>query len=223
MKEFINKLKKKFKSFKWDRANIIFTIGLVMLLIPISFFGWVLLSAKQNTGKVQSGNRFAGDLDPAITEAQLQQLDEVLATNGNVDKVDIELQTATLKIYLDVKDEIAPETYVDTVRSTYDEVIKVLPVDPYFKRIEGVKRQYDLEIHAYNKVEKDDNFVYYIYKQSAQMAEPQLQLVSKPVDPAYTEKVLAHYAEIKAEKEKPTEDVNELPGENSNESEGSGQ
>ena len=58
------KLKRKLKALNSDR---ILWIGLVFFMVPVLIIGIILLQSSLGTGKVIAGNRFSGDLDPAIT------------------------------------------------------------------------------------------------------------------------------------------------------------
>lgn len=195
--------KVKKRKFRFDRANIIFIIGLLVLVIPIAFFGSVLFNAYVNTGKIFSGDRFKDDLNPSIKKGNLDNISADLKEIPQVKNYEVDLQTATLKVFLEFETEVSKNDIVSAIYLAYDVVLKELPIEDYFSASEGVKRQYDLEVQGFNLASEAEDFIYYIYKKSATAEEPYLQLVSSPVDPEYTEKILDHFLE----QQTPVEDI----------------
>lgn len=182
------------KKFRLDRANIIFIIGIIVLLIPLIFFSSVLIGAHLNTGKIFSGERFKEDLNPTIKDNNIENLELALTDAPKVSKHAVDLTTATLKVFLEFEDGVDKNEIITAINFAYVEIDKELPIADYFTSIEGEKRQYDLEIHGFNLAE-DENFIYFIYKKGANAEEPYLQLMSEPIDPDYTDKVIEHFNE----------------------------
>ena len=89
---------KKHKKKELDRSTVILITGLVLIAIPCLILGWILISASLDTGTPILGDRFQGDLDPAITSEQISQIETQVASEGSVDSVTVELATATLRI-----------------------------------------------------------------------------------------------------------------------------
>lgn len=178
----VKKTSKKSKR-KLDRTSKIILIGGSVILIPFIIFGLILLSATFNTGKPIFGDRFKGDLDPAITKANISDLESKVKSESGVDKVDIELSSATLRVYVDVTDSTSEEEAQRIADATYEKVISVLPAGSYFTSNSG-KKMYDLEIHVYNldKDRESDSYVYVIKTKNSTMESPINQVVSKPID-----------------------------------------
>ena len=65
------KEKKVKKKGRMDAASWIIIIGLLIIAITCADFVYIMLSAQAATGTAISGDRFTGDLDPAITETQM--------------------------------------------------------------------------------------------------------------------------------------------------------
>lgn len=76
---------------------MILIVGLVLIAIPCAILGWILISASMDTGKPINGDRFKGDLDPAITKDQLSEIESRIKAENQVEKVTVELTTATLR------------------------------------------------------------------------------------------------------------------------------
>lgn len=168
---------------KLDRTSKIILIGGAIIVIPFIIFGFILLSATFNTGKPIFGSRFKGDLNPAITNGNMSDIKASLKAESGVDKVDVELTSATLRVYVDITDTANKEDAQKMADKAYDAIVKVLPSETYFTLREGMK-MYDLEIHVYNlsKDRDSESYVYVIKNKSSTMAEPRSQVVSEPLD-----------------------------------------
>ena len=96
------------------------------------------------------GNRFdSKDLNPAITNDQISQVQTTIASIGGVENVEVNLKSATLRISIDVSDDANADTCNAIAQEAYNQVNGILPVDTYFTNTEEAK-MYDLEIDAYN-------------------------------------------------------------------------
>ncbi len=168
---------------KLDRTSKIILIGSAIIIVPFLIFGFILLSATFNTGKPIFGDRFKGDLDPAITNANMSDISAKIKSESGVEKVDVELASATLRVYVDISDSASKEDATKIANAAYDAVTSVLPAGTYFTLRDNMK-MYDLEIHVYNlsKDRDSDNFVYVIENKSSTMTEPRIQVVSDPLD-----------------------------------------
>ena len=56
---------------KLSRSALVLIIGLCIIGIPLLVYGGILLQAQLQTGTPIFGDRFVGDLDPAITDSQM--------------------------------------------------------------------------------------------------------------------------------------------------------
>lgn len=163
------------------RTGILFTICLILVLAPFVVLGWILFSSSMDTGTPVLGNRFEGDLDPAITKEQLKKVESAVKGLSGQDDASVTMKTATLRVYVDVADDANEETCNAKADEVYNTVASILDPSVYFTKTDD-KKQYDLEIHVYTKPEREDtegeNFVYVIDTKTSNMSEPQKQTVS---------------------------------------------
>lgn len=196
---------------KLSKSAIVLIGGIIAISIPLIIFLWIIVSAALNTGKPINGNRFAGDLDPAISKSDLKQVETTVSSIPSVDEVEVVLKTATLRIYVDVADTASVTDVERIAKQSYDKLNENLNVGTYFQSNEG-KKMYDLEIHVYNMEKAEDQkFIYYILNKNSKMSEYKLQLVSEPLNPELVKELTAE--------EKPaetTENSEEKSAENNN-------
>jgi hypothetical protein len=180
--------KKTISKIHWP--TVILILSLVLLAIPTVVIGKVLYDAFAATGTPLFGNRFEMDLDPAITQEQLTELEIKISSEELVEKVSITLISASLRISVDVSDDITLEQLTPLATTLYSHVVTVLPVETYFKMNEKSK-MYDLELHIYNSLElkNDDSYKYLIFLLNSIMEEPLIQLVSDPKNPEYVQEL----------------------------------
>lgn len=183
--------KKTRKSRKKNRRTaIIFWTCLVLILTPFLVLGWILLSAWLDTGSPILGERYNGDLDPAITRSDLDSIAAAVRRMPEVDSVEVELATATLRVYADVDDNMTADSERVTADAIYQTVTSVLDPSVYFTQTE-TKKMYDMEIHVYNltKNRESDDFAYVIETRTSSMEEPVVNVVSDPIDAALAQQL----------------------------------
>ncbi|MGB4984596.1 MAG: hypothetical protein WBO70_02340 [Erysipelotrichaceae bacterium] len=156
---------KKKSTRKLKPSSIILIVGLVAIMIPFALFGYELISAQLNTGTPQNGDRYKNDLDPAITKELQDKVVEQIKTIENVDDVKISLKTASFRIYVDVKDDLATDAIKAMTVAVYEKISTVLPIETYFKG-DGTKKMYDLELHTYNMA-TGEKIIYYILNKNS--------------------------------------------------------
>lgn len=180
------------KKKKTHRTGILFTICLILVLAPFVVLGWILFSSSMDTGTPVLGNRFEGDLDPAITKNQLNDVENAVKALGGQDNAFVTMTTATLRVYVDVADDANEETVNAKADEVYNTVASILDPAVYFTKTDS-KKQYDLEIHVYTLPERTDaegeNFIYVIDTKTSNMAEPQKQTVSVAKDQAVADQL----------------------------------
>ncbi len=193
--------KKSKKNKKMDTATKIIIVGIFIIAIPCCILGAILIDAAMQTGEVISGDRFDGDLDPAITDVNIENITNKTTSLGGVENVTIELPVATLRVYVDTTDSITSDELQKLADSVYDVVVAELPENTYFAQ-DGTKKMYDIEIHVYNSMDKkdDDSFIYAIQSKSSSMDKSIIRLVSEPMDEELAKRLL----EKQAEKDNPT-------------------
>jgi len=198
-----NKTKKK----KMSRAAIFLIVGLIIIAIPFIIWGAILLDASSNSGSPVIGERFTNDLDPAIETTDIDSVKVSIESMSNVESVEVNLKTATLRINIDVEDSLAKEEMLAMLDEAYNNVDNQLSIATYFTST-STQRMYDLEIHIYNSLEyvDSDSYIYVQLIKNAMMSEAEKAVVSEPKDP---ELVSEMYAEENAVVEETTtpEDV----------------
>jgi len=178
----MSKLKEKTKKvFKWTKSNTILTVGIIVIMIPITFVGVMLIRAYFATGEPINGNRIDNERAVEITQTQLDEINSQIKGLSEVETVEIQLKVATVRVYVDIKNTVLSDDYESLLTVIYSKIDDELPIADYFTNQDTLK-QYDLEIHLYNDLEAtgDTEFIYYIMNKNAAMAEPQFELVSEP-------------------------------------------
>jgi hypothetical protein len=180
--------KRKISKIHWP--TVILILSLVLIAIPTVAIGKVLYDAFAATGTPLFGKRFETDLNPAITQQQLVELENKVSAEALVDDVKITLISATLRVNVDVSDEITHDQLKALATSLYSHVVTVFPPQTYFKMNENSK-MYDLELHIYNNLElkDEDSYKYLIFLLNSVMEEPLIQLVSDPKNPEYVKEL----------------------------------
>ena len=164
-------------------SSIILIFGSLLIITPFIVLGWILLSASLDTGTPILGDRYVGDLDPAISKSDISNVKKSVDGINGVEASSVELATATLRVYVDVEDSYTDTQASDVAKSAYDSVLGVLDVNKYFTQTDS-KKMYDLEIHVYNlkKNRDQDNFSYVILTKTSSMSDSKIQVVSTPID-----------------------------------------
>ena len=182
MTQKMNKETKIRKSHRSRRTIAVFWICLILVITPIAILGWMLVSSAMDTHKPVLGNRYEGDLDPAITREQIDTINTSVAAIDGVEAEFSNMATATLRIYAKVANTATKEDATAMAQNIYSTVTTTLDPTVYFAQADG-KKMYDLEIHVYNmSAEEDrtaDTFVYVIGTKTSNMTDPQYQTVSE--------------------------------------------
>jgi hypothetical protein len=180
--------KRKISKIHWP--TVVLILSLVLIAIPTVAIGKVLYDAFAATGTPLFGNRYDLDLNPKITSEQLSELESKISDEVLVDDVKITLISASLRVNVDVNDEITLEELTTLATALYSHVAAVLPVDTYFKMNETSK-MYDLELHIFNNLElkDDESYKYLLFLLNSVMEEPLIQLVSDPKNPEFVEEL----------------------------------
>ena len=192
------------KSRRSRRTVATFWICLILVIAPIAILGWMAVSSAMDTHKPVFGNRYEGDLDPAITKDEINSIDSAVQGIEGVEAEFSNMATATLRIYAKVGNATAPDVATATAQKIYESVSAVLDPNVYFMQADG-KKMYDLEIHVYNmngdEDRSADNFVYVIGTKTSNMAEPSYQTVSEARYPELAQQLRDDVAARKAQEE----------------------
>ncbi len=196
------------KTKKMDKATKLIIAGLVVIAIPFAILGFILLSASLDTGKILSGDRFDDDLNPAITDQNMDAIVESI-TGSNIEDVEVILKTATLRVYVDMEDSATLEDVQSVSEIAYNAVIAELPVSTFFTRTDA-KSMYDLEVHVFdlNENRESDEFDYVITSKSSSNPDKVVDVSSQPKDAEFAQQILD---ELEAKRNpQPTPDEDEL-------------
>ncbi len=171
------------KKLTVNKANIVLVVGLIIIAIPFLILGWIVISASLDTGTPILGDRYAGDLNPAITKSDITSIESNVKGLSGVESSDVELATATLRVYADVEDGYTVDQAKAKADEVFNNVLGVLDLNTYFKQSDN-KKMYDLEVHVYNlsKDRDSDSFVYVIMTKTSGMETASTQVVSEPID-----------------------------------------
>lgn len=153
--------KKKANSRK-KNMKYLYIIAICVILVPILLLGYLYFSTKENSGSPIIGNRYNNALTTKISNNDLNKIEKALQLEG-VEKVEVNLTSATLRINLDVNNDLKSKEVTNLLKEAYAKIDELLPVDTYFTNQEDAK-MYDLDIHAYNFI-PDDNKEGWIYKE----------------------------------------------------------
>lgn len=178
--EKVNKKEKQVKGKKkLSKGALVLIISLIIILIPCLIFGGILISAALESGKPVDGNRFKGDLNPAITSSNTSSIKNSIEALSGVEKCDIELTSAQYRVNVDTVDTLTDKQIEDLCVDIYNIVNKELPMATYFTASSSEK-MYDLAVNVYNKI--DDDNIYYILTKNSKMDIYSVQCVSSAVD-----------------------------------------
>ena len=120
----------------------------------------------------------------------IKDIEKDVKNIDGVEDVNVDLTTATLRVYVDISDSAVETDAVSIANQTYDKVVNVLSPSIYFSQHDNMK-MYDLEIHVYNldKDRENENFVYVIKLKNSNMDESTIQTVSKAKDEALAQQL----------------------------------
>ena len=193
---------KKTKDGKLKQNHILVWIAAAVVLIPTIFVGVVVMTSTENQGEPVTGVRFSEeDLNPAITEEQITQVQEAM-TFDYVESVEVNLKSATLRININLEDQVdeADQDLVENIaQDAYDAVNEILPVDTYFSQKEDGK-MYDLSINVYNyssfdEEHTEDHWIYVCLTKTSASQESVIDVLSVARDPDTAEAVMNGTAE----------------------------
>lgn len=167
---------------KLSKSALVLIIGLCIIGIPLLVYGGILLQAQLQTGTPIFGDRFVGDLDPAITDSEMSELETELGSLSKVESVNIELASAQMRVNIDTVDSITTEDLEALLEEAYDVINRKLPISTYFTSTDS-KKMYDLAINAYNYIDSEDEGMNYVLlTKNAMMSTYSIQVVSEPLD-----------------------------------------
>ena len=184
---------KKKKGSKLNFSNIVFALGILFILIPTTVIGVILLQSSMQTGNVIAGNRFANDLNPAITE-DLQNLGkEAMQSVSGVEVVEMNLKAATLRLTVTLPSDKDEANYMSLIESSLCKLNEAIPFDTYFNDTDSMK-MYDLEVNYVDALDNTKSIYYQVIK-NANMETWRVQNLLVPVNPELAAELLAKLAQ----------------------------
>lgn len=149
---------------KKRKPHIVLWLVILVLFVPCVIAGAVLWSTLEDSSQPVVAKRFDNELNPAITETQLEALKTSLQ-DERIESVQVNCISATVRILINTTDEVTQWEIEELVSKAYTTVNEQLPIDTYFTNTDSTK-MYDLEIHVYN-VMQGDNKIYYVCTKTA--------------------------------------------------------
>ncbi|HCT63463.1 MAG TPA: hypothetical protein DIC19_05125 [Erysipelotrichaceae bacterium] len=184
---------KKIKGIKLNFSNIVFALGILFILIPTTVIGVILIQSSMQTGNVIAGNRFANDLNPAITE-DLQNLGkEAMQSVSGVEVVELNLKAATLRLTVTLPAGKDEANYLSLIENSLSKLNEAIPFDTYFNDTDSMK-MYDLEVNYVDALDNTKSIYYQVIK-NANMDTWRVQNLLVPVNPELAAELLAKLAQ----------------------------
>lgn len=179
-------VKKKKRKHDWSYYVII--VSLIVLLIPAIFFGYHIITASIQTGHPIFGNRFSSDLSQKIEENQIKTLSSNIQSIDNIESVEVNLISATLRININVNDDLSKDSYPQLAENIVETLESVIPQETYFTATDSDK-MYDYEINIYNTLQPSENtpLIFYVSSKSSSLQERKERFISESSNPDFVQ------------------------------------
>lgn len=190
--------KKETKKNAGKQSHILVWIAAAVILIPTILVGVVVMTSTENSGTPVVGSRFSEtDLNPAITDDQITQIEAAMKELDYAESVEVNLKSATLRINIDlddIVDEVDEELVKKLASQAYDKVDAILPVETYFTQQSDAK-MYDLSINVYNyssfdEEHTEDHWIYVCLTKTSASEKSVVDVLSVPRDEETAEAVM---------------------------------
>ena len=190
--------KKETKKNAGKQSHILVWIAAAVILIPTILVGVVVMTSTENSGTPVVGSRFyKTDLNPAITDDQITQIEAAMKELDYAESVEVNLKSATLRINIDlddIVDEVDEELVKKLASQAYDKVDAILPVETYFTQQSDAK-MYDLSINVYNyssfdEEHTEDHWIYVCLTKTSASEKSVVDVLSVPRDEETAEAVM---------------------------------
>ncbi len=190
--------KKETKKNAGKQSHILVWIAAAVILIPTILVGVVVMTSTENSGTPVVGSRFSEtDLNPAITDDQITQIEAAMKELDYAESVEVNLKSATLRINIDlddIVDEVDEELVKKLASQAYDKVDAILPVETYFTQQSDAK-MYDLSINVYNyssfdEEHTEDHWIYVSLTKTSASEKSVVDVLSVPRDEETAEAVM---------------------------------
>ncbi len=212
-----SKTNKKKKSGKKQRREDwsfkVIIISLLIILVPTILLGFSIYRAYRSTGRPIVGQRFVGDLAPSLEKKDLKILEDKFSEIEGVKAVDLNLKTATLRVYLEMDEDVSKDAFASKLQTAEEILYSLYDKEQYFTA-EGTKLQYDFEMYAH-RLSEEDPIILTHYKTS-RMDKAMSQFLSEPVSEEMAEDLRerekAREEEASEEKDPDKPDIQEDEG-----------
>lgn len=190
--------KKETKKNAGKQSHILVWIAAAVILIPTILVGVVVMTSTENSGTPVVGSRFSEtDLNPAITDDQITQIEAAMKELDYAESVEVNLKSATVRINIDlddIVDEVDEELVKKLASQAYDKVDAILPVETYFTQQSDAK-MYDLSINVYNyssfdEEHTEDHWIYVCLTKTSASEKSVVDVLSVPRDEETAEAVI---------------------------------
>ncbi len=171
------------------RINWLLVFALICVAIPSGALAWILLTAAGDSGVPALGSRFDSAFAYTLSNEDLKTIQSEISEIPGVEKVIISMPVATLRIYVDVDDNLSDAKIQEITVKVYEKLNARYPIERFFTNSHSGIVQYDLEIYVYNNLQFDENFIYYRLVKNAVSDAESIQNVGKPLDPALAERL----------------------------------
>ena len=206
---------KKQKVYK-NGINWVGWICALIIAIPVGIFAYILFEAFQTQGTPILGNRFEGDLNPAITAEDMTGVTSDIKALEGVEDCVVNTVVATTRVSVNVNDDLTNEQIKALADLVYKAVDAKLPIATYYTNTDD-KTMYDLEINVYNnldyetKVDSSPKFIMYTVVKNGKMENYITQDVSTSLNPTLAAQLLQDVIDRdKEEAEEDTTDTTEV-------------
>ena len=187
------------------RLNISIIICVLLLMIPVSAFGYIVYQAWKSNNTPIEGNRFVGQHQPEITETLMENAKTKILSVEGVESADIHTVVATTRVLVDMRDDMTEEELRAAAEAIYAAIDEVLPIATYYTNTETIE-MYDLDISVYNNLtfkldaaEGEPKLLMMDVVKNGMMPEPIYQLVSTAKNPDAAKAALESVEERKRE------------------------
>ncbi|MBQ9036096.1 MAG: hypothetical protein IJ115_01360 [Erysipelotrichaceae bacterium] len=203
------KTKTKKVKVKKDRLgfNWFFWLSFIIILVPVCYFLYLIYSAYQETHIPIVGDRINSEIETVIQTEQVENINSRIKTIEGVEGCNSDLIVETLRIKINVNDDLTEEDMRNILSQAYDIVNEVLPVDSYFTQHNDYK-EYDLEIYSYDDLESDDLRIVLLNKNS-KMEEFNVQTITTAVNQEIADELQQLREEQRYERDHPEEETEE--------------
>ena len=217
------KTKAKKVKVKKDRLgfNWFFWFSFIIILVPVCYFLYLIYSAYQETHIPIVGDRINSEIETVIQPEQVDNISQRIKGIEGVENCQSDLVVETLRIKIDVNDDLADEDMEGILTQAYDIVNEVLPVESYFTQHNDYK-EYDLEIYSFDDMDSDEVRIILLNKNS-KMEEYLVQSLTSAVNQEVADELqelreeqryLRDHPEEAEEAEETTEGESAEPNEN---------